>query len=392
MIKILLLITLSFIWPVTATAEADGVMESSPVAENSEDTEFMPESSTQGSDDRFYLAPFGTFFKPGGDRNAQDGWGAGLGFGKMLNEYFNVEVRGFWQGAQANGYPNYKPSYERLPWDHGSINLAGGAIDLQYYLSRDTFAPYTVFSLGAMSTSYLGSLDWPPFDDDSRGTNISFIFEAGAGATYELADNFLLRGDVRYRGDTAPSNFRNSDVSVVNDLLVNLGFVIPIGDKPAPGAAPVAAEDCAARDSDHDGANDCEDKCAGTAGGTKVDEQGCPVVMELRGVNFQFDSAQLTPDSRVILDGVTEELIAFQANRDIEVAGYASDEGKPGKARYNQQLSARRSESVANYLRDKGVTLPLYVKGYGTEHPIADNATAAGRARNRRVELRWMGS
>lgn len=189
-------------------------------------------SETATADDRFYLAPFGTFIKTGGDRNAQNGAGAGMGFGKIINHYLNIEIRGFWQGFDANGYPNYKSSYSALPWDHGSTNLQGGTVDFQYYFSRDALAPYAVFGLGAMNTSYLGSLDWPPFDYDSAGTNVSFVFETGAGLTYELADQFLIRGDVRYRGDTAPSNFRGSDVAVVNDLLVNVGFVIPIGDKP----------------------------------------------------------------------------------------------------------------------------------------------------------------
>ena len=78
---------------------------------------------------------------------------------------------------------------------------------------------------------------------------------------------------------------------------------MPFGDKPEKGvAAPVAAADaCASKDSDADGVNDCDDKCAGTAAGTKVDEQGCPIVMELKGVNFHFDSAELTDGAKHIL-------------------------------------------------------------------------------------------
>jgi OOP family OmpA-OmpF porin len=113
--------------------------------------------------------------------------------------------------------------------------------------------------------------------------------------------------------------------------------------------------------------------------------------MELRGVNFKYDSAELTPGAMTILDGVTEQLVAFPAKKDIEVAGYASYEGKKGKEQHNLNLSQRRSESVATYLRSKGVTNNMYAKGYGTEYPIADNGTEDGRIRNRRVELRWMG-
>lgn len=189
-------------------------------------------SAGEFTDDRYYLAAFGTFIQPGGDRNTHPGAGAGASFGKILNEYLNLEIRAFYQGMRAVGYPNYDPSYKSLPWDHGSINLTGATLDLQYYFARETFSPYAVFGLGVLHTSYLGSLDWQPFGADSANTNVSFAFEAGVGATWELADQFLLRGDVRYRGDTAPSNFRNADVAVVNDLLVNLGFVVPLGEKP----------------------------------------------------------------------------------------------------------------------------------------------------------------
>jgi len=321
--------------------------------------------------------------------------------GKIINEYFNVEIRGFWQNITNNGVPQLGAAYQRQAnnfntWDHGGTDFTGGTIDLQYYFMRDTFSPYAVFAMGGMNSSWRGS-----FNDLATGPGgvnnltskqtASFIFEAGAGATYELADNFLLRGDVRYRGDTAASNWPGN-TDLFNDLLVNVGFVVPFGDKPgAAAAAPIAADDCATRDTDADGVNDCDDKCPGTASGTKVDDQGCPIVMELKGVNFKYDSAELTPGAMTILDGVVEQLVAFPAKKDIEVAGYASYEGKKGKEQHNLRLSQHRSESVAQYLRSKGVTNNLYAKGYGTEYPVADNGTEEGRIKNRRVELRWMG-
>jgi OOP family OmpA-OmpF porin len=329
-------------------------------------------------DDRFYIAPFGTYVHTGGDRHGFDGWGGGLAIGKIINEYFNVELKGFWQ--------NYSND---IPGVGGRTDLTGGTVDLQYYFMRGTFSPYAVLGVGGMNTSFRTG--------DGRGNQeSSFIFEAGVGATYELADNFLLRGDVRYRGDTANAQARytarpdNNDV--LNDLVVNLGFVIPLGEKPqaAPALAPAPVEDCSTRDTDHDGVNDCDDKCPGTMKGSKVDDQGCPIVMELRGVNFKYDSDELTESAKRILDGTAEQLVSFPEKRDIEVAGYASDEGRPNKKLYNLKLSQRRSEAVARYLKSKGVANKLYAKGYGVEYPIADNSTEAGRAKNRRVELRWM--
>lgn len=156
-------------------------------------------------DNRFYVAPFASFVKTGGDRKAADGWGGGLGVGKMLNKHFNVELRGFYQGfGGANG-----------PWD-----LAGGTADLQYYFNRNAFAPYAVLALGGMHTCA------------SANCGAGFIGEAGAGFTYEVADNFLVRSDVRYRYN---NNF-NANVqprtNEFHDMVVNVGFVIPFGAKP----------------------------------------------------------------------------------------------------------------------------------------------------------------
>ncbi len=335
-------------------------------------------------DDRFYLAPFGSYLNTGGDTKGFDGWGAGLGVGKIINEYFNVELRGFWQ--------NYGNNISGVG---GHTDLGGGTVDLQYYFMRDVFSPYAVLALGGMNTS-------ARTDFGNGKQQSSFIFELGLGATYELADNFLLRGDVRYRGNTAnalsginPVNGQamSSNTDLLNDMTINLGFVIPLGEKPqAVAEAPAApVDECASRDTDHDGVNDCDDKCPGTMKGSKVDDQGCPIVMELRGVNFKFDSDELTSGAKAILDGAADQLVAFPEKRDIEVAGYASDEGRADKRQYNLKLSQRRSESVVRYLKAKGVANKLYAKGYGVEYPVADNRTEAGREKNRRVELRWMG-
>jgi len=376
-------------------------MASISVANAAEEAATPAVAATQSSewnDDRFYVFGFGTFVQPGGDRNAASGWGTGAAFGKIINEYFNVELEGFWQGMNQNGAPNLGGATSSFGTG-GRSDTTGGTANLLYFFQRDTFSPYVLFGLGGMNTSSTIS---GPNGSVSR-SNSGFIFEAGAGATYELADNFLLRADVRYRGDTTPGGISatnpatgvtyNSNTSVFNDLVVNAGFVIPFGDKPDQVAAkPVAAADaCASKDSDADGVNDCDDKCAGTAAGTKVDDQGCPIVMELKGVNFHYDSAELTEGAKHVLNGVVDQLVAFPAKKDIEVAGYASFEGNKAAEKHNLQLSQRRSESVAHYLKHKGVANKLFAKGYGTEYPVADNKTEVGREKNRRVELRWMG-
>lgn len=336
-------------------------------------------------DDRFYVAPFGTYLHGGGDRSGFDGWGGGMAIGKIINEYFNVEVKGYWQEYKGRPIGGFA--------DAGRYNadLTGGTVDLQYYFMRDAFSPYAVVALGGQNTS----ARWPGPGVPSVNAT-SFVFESGVGATYEILDNFLLRADVRYRLDTAPSSFgpnlnNGRRPSVFNDLLVNVGFVIPFGDKPQPthvAAAPVQAE-CATRDSDHDGVNDCDDKCPGTAKGVKVDEFGCPIRIELKGVNFKYDSAELTETAKGILNKVSTDLIAFPVKKNIEVRGHTSTEGTNA---YNLKLSQRRSQSVVEYLKLKGVTNKLIAKGYGEDYPLVspDNSEAK-REKNRRVELVWTG-
>jgi len=318
------------------------------------------------NDDRFYAAPFASYINTGGDRDAKDGWGGGLGIGKIINQFFNVELRGFYQGF--GGYPG-----------GGRWDLTGGTADVQFYLMRDTFSPYTVLGLGGMNTSVPGH------------SGATFIGEAGVGFTYEVLDNLLLRSDVRYRYNYDTSSLPNEDQ--YHDMVVNAGFVIPFGDKPGaakaetPPPAPAAKLECAGRDSDGDGVNDCDDRCPGTLKGTKVDETGCPIRIELRGVNFKYDSAELTEGAKGILDGVSETLINFPQKKDIEVQGHTSSEGT---TKYNQKLSERRSASVVAYLKRAGVTNRLHAKGYGEDYPVADNSTEDGRSKNRRVELIWM--
>jgi len=323
-------------------------------------------------DNRWYVAPFASFINTGGDRGAQDGWGGGLGIGKILNEYFNVELKGFYQGFDK------KPGVLGDEWQ-----LAGATADVQYFFSRDTFSPYTVIGIGGMNTRVAGIED------------ASFIGEAGAGFTYELHDNFLLRSDVRYRYNNNFDTKFGRSTDEFHDMVVNVGFVIPLGPKPVTTAkfempTPVAkAPDCSTLDDDADGVNNCLDKCPATLTGSKVDYEGCPISLELKGVNFKYDSAELTETAMGILDTVAENLINYPEKDDIEVHGHTSSEGTNA---YNMRLSQRRSQSVVDYLKMKGVANRLIARGYGENQPVADNSTEEGRSLNRRVELIWMGN
>lgn len=108
----------------------------------------------------------------------------------------------------------------------------------------------------------------------------------------------------------------------------------------------------------------------------------------LEGVNFKSNSDELTNSSIVALEKVIASLKQKQ-NVKIEIAGYTDN---TGNAAQNTALSQRRAESVVSYIKNSGIDATrLSAKGYGATSPVADNETAAGRLKNRRVELHIKG-
>lgn len=147
-------------------------------------------------------------------------------------------------------------------------------------------------------------------------------------------------------------------------------------------------------DSDGDGVPDARDRCPGTPAGARVDALGCMVAapeppvpprLILRDVTFATGSAVLTDSARASLRATAAALLA-DSSAVIEVAGYTDDTGSRA---INERLSLARAESVRAFLVEAGVPAArLTARGYGPAHPVASNATPAGRAENRRVELR----
>lgn len=109
-----------------------------------------------------------------------------------------------------------------------------------------------------------------------------------------------------------------------------------------------------------------------------------PRKLTLEGVNFSTDSSKLLPESIAILDGAAATLKEWGEVK-IEVAGHTDSVGTDA---YNLRLSQRRADTVRAYLIEKGIAADrLFAKGYGESSPVADNKTAEGRYKNRRVEL-----
>jgi outer membrane protein OmpA-like peptidoglycan-associated protein len=111
------------------------------------------------------------------------------------------------------------------------------------------------------------------------------------------------------------------------------------------------------------------------------------VTVNLPSVNFEFDSADLTGDGRSRVNQIADIVRRDAPNRRITVEGHASRESAAQEA-YNQRLSERRANTVADALERSGVNgKNISAQGLGTRAPIATNDTESGRQQNRRVEV-----
>ena len=267
-------------------------------------------------------------------------------------------------------------------------------------------------------------------NSEEDGTELAF----GLGAQFRFTDRFSVRAEWE----------RFTSIIDRDGQLLSLSAQFSFGGKTAPMPAPAIERDgdgdrdgvpdsrdeCpnspagqsvdmrgCARDSDRDGVTDNEDQCPNTVAeaavdargceldsdsdrvvnrlddcpstkaGARVDVKGCEIreVIDLPGVNFQTNSDQLLSGAESVLDNAAATL---RMNHDlvVEVAGHTDDAGDAG---YNEGLSERRANTVRDFLMNSGANPSnLTARGYGEAAPVADNATAEGRARNRRVELR----
>ena len=104
---------------------------------------------------------------------------------------------------------------------------------------------------------------------------------------------------------------------------------------------------------------------------------------------FDFDKSVIKPAGKAKLD----DLIGKIQGINLEVIIAVGHTDSVGSDTYNQKLSIRRSEAVKAYLVSKGIEKNrVYTEGKGEKQPVADNKTAEGRAKNRRVEIEVVGT
>lgn len=141
-------------------------------------------------------------------------------------------------------------------------------------------------------------------------------------------------------------------------------------------------------DDDQDGVLNSRDKCPGTPTNVMVDEDGCPVttvenLSKVLNVLFDVNQSYVKPSYYSEIEDVAKLLREYPDAR-VEIQGHTDS---TASEIYNQSLSERRAQAIANILVNNFNISSDRVtsKGYGESQPIADNNTFEGRALNRRT-------
>jgi outer membrane protein OmpA-like peptidoglycan-associated protein len=157
-------------------------------------------------------------------------------------------------------------------------------------------------------------------------------------------------------------------------------------------AGPVENGGCPYKDSDNDGLLDKDDDCPNTPG--PKSNKGCPVIEKevIEVLKTAFNNLEFEVAKDVILGGSfasLDELAAVLKKKStwkLEISGHTDNAGDDAS---NMTLSKKRAEAVKAYLVSREIEASRFIVNYfGETKPIADNATAEGRAKNRRVEMK----
>lgn len=264
-----------------------------------------------------------------------------------------------------NGYLGLKAGYN---WDWNSFLLgAEGYADTHS-------SSYTGNDAGLDARLGLPMDRWLPYARLGLvGTSPGGRPHGGLGVEYSLSRRWSVNAE--WTTDS------KSDAGVTrknNNIAIGLNF--HLGAEPArvAPAAAVAVDNTAADRAAAEKA--AADKAAQPAYKTIFSDK--PVTLE--GSSFASGSAELNKSAGEQLDKVVE-FAAVKQDANLTVTGYTDDRGD---AQSNLKLSEARAEAVKAYLVQHGVAADrILARGEGAANPIADNKTAEGRAKNRRVEI-----
>ncbi|WP_332879697.1 OmpA family protein [Massilia sp. S19_KUP03_FR1] len=289
--------------------------------------------------------------------------------GKQINQYFAIEGGYFDLGKY-----NFSATTTAGRAITGESRYRGVNLDLvgQLPLSQ------RISLLGRIGTEYVRT------GTNFRGNGIAlpantysgdsdFGAKAGVGLEFKLSEALAIRAEAeRSRVNNATGRRGNVD-------LYSIGLVYKLG-RPAVAAyvapAPVVVAEAPVQ-------------AAPAPMPAPAPQPTSEKVSFAAEALFDFDKAVVKPDGKAALD----EMMAKLQGMNTEVMIAVGHTDSVGSDAYNAKLSLRRADAVKAYLVSKGLDpARLYTEGKGEAQPIADNATAEGRAKNRRVNIEIVGT
>ena len=290
--------------------------------------------------------------------------------GKQLSRYFAVEAGYFDLGDFTYNATTSDGSLAGKARIHGfNLDLVGqlpiterfsvlGRVGAQYAKTKTTF-----------SGNRLNAITGPNNSESKTGPKL------GLGLEYKFNEALALRGEVeRYRIHDAVGNRGDIDMATIG-LVYKMGRPVAAApvyvEPPPPVAAPVEAAPAPMP--------------APAPAPVPVSEKVSFAAEAL----FDFDKSIVKPEGKAALDDLLNKL----AGMNTEVMVTVGHTDSVGSDAYNQRLSLRRAEAVKAYIVSKGIDASrVYTEGKGESQPIADNSTAEGRAKNRRVTVEVVGT
>ncbi len=339
-----------------------------------------------------------------GQVELKTGWIGGLVFGKALSSGLRPELEVAWRQNDLDSIHIepagllsglLTPNGQDPDGVKGRENALTAMANLWFDFNKNgRFHPYIGGGIGAARVAMEnGGYDGQDFFDDH---DTVFAYQGGAGFGFDLSPHWTLSLDYRHLEtdrskldllhDTPATRvkFRYRADSALLSLRYSFGGKAPEAS-PTPAPPPVAVVPPVEPPAPPPPPP--PPPCEAPVAGQSFSLEGCKVGdrVVLRGVNFEFDKATLTPDAKTLLDMVSDALLA-RTDIIIELDGHTDSKGSET---YNQTLSQRRAESVKQYLVGRGVDAGrMTTVGFGESQPVADNATDEGREYNRRVELK----
>lgn len=305
------------------------------------------------------ITPTIGMYKFEGNEDLNSSIAFGLRAGYNFTKYIGVE-----------GFAHYVPT-DFTGTASEKVKFVGYGIEGIFNILPDgAFVPFLAVGVGGVHYS-------ASTEDSTESKNNKVAVDYGAGVKYFVTENVALRADVRH---VVPFDSRH------NNLLATVGLTFafggakkavepapaPVAPAPAPVVAPPPPPPPAP---------------APVVEAVKPKAQAAPEIIEkgrtTLNVLFDTNKAVIKKNSFKDVDNLVAVMKQYP-DLNVTIEGHTDN---VGTAAYNKKLSQRRADAVKAYMVKAGIDANrLNAVGFGLEKPVADNATKAGKAKNRRVE------